>query len=312
MLVKKVLVTGASGFVGSHIVMRLLEAGFQVFSFTRKSQTKTEIPKVINVSVDYLDEPLLAYKLAEINPDCIIHLSSSRDRSSFADCQLHKFYDDVAADFNLIMASSKLSDITSFLYFGTADIYSDSGVLDAKSSVLPKNPYGLRKSMSISLLHSLARSQGFPAVCLVPSIIYGPGQKTDMFLPALIDSLLQNKRFSMSDGSQMRDYIYIKDLVDVVFKYINEPNLLCSGHTILLGSGEAISIKELALMIELLIGVDKDNLLDIGSIEQRSSQSQGYSYDMSESFELLDWKPKFSLHDGLAETIDFAKKVTHA
>ena len=312
MVVKKVLVTGGSGFVGSHLVRRLLEAGIEVFLFRRKPKEEIDSVKVTNVSVDYLNEPLITHELAEINPDCIIHLSSSRDRASFVNYQLPKFYDDVAADFNLIMASSKLPDLKSFLYFGTADIYSDEGVLNAKSPVLPKNPYGLRKSMCISLVNSLARSQNFPAVCLIPSIIYGPGQKTEMFLPALIDSLIKNQRFSMSDGNQMRDYIYVKDVVDVVLKHISELNLACLGRTILLGSGEAVSIKELALMVEPLIVVNKDSLLDIGSIEQRSRETKGYSFDMNESFELLDWKPKFSLHDGLLETIEHAKGAAHA
>jgi UDP-glucose 4-epimerase len=312
MVVKRVLVTGASGFVGNHIVMRLLDAGVQVFSFTRKPQAEMMSHKVTSASVDYLDEPLLTRKLAEIKPDCIVHLSSSRDRTSFANCQLINFYDDVAADVNLIMASSKLTELKSFIFFGTADIYSDDGVLNSKSPVLPKNPYGLRKSMGISLLSSLARSQGFPALCLIPSVIYGPAQQTDMFLPALIDSLLKNQKFSMTDGSQMRDYIYVRDIVDVVLNHINGPNLACVGRTILLGSGEAISIKKLAQMVEPLIGVNKDSLLDIGGIGQRSRESKGYSYDMNESFELLNWKPKFSLHDGLIETIDYAKNVTHA
>ena len=312
MVVKRVLVTGASGFVGSHIVMRLLEAGMEVFSFRRKSKVEIDSLKITNISVDYLNEPLLTHELAEINPDCIIHLSSSRDRASFENYQLHKFYDDVAADFNLIMASSKLTDLKSFLYFGTADIYSDDGVLNAKSPAVPKNPYGLRKSMGISLLNSLARSQDFPAVCLIPSIIYGPGQYPDMFLPGLIDSLVKNQRFSMSDGNQMRDYVYVKDLVDVVFKLIINPHPACLGRIILLGSGEAISIRELALKVEALMCLNKDSLLDIGAVEQRAGESKGYSYDMNESFELLDWKPQFSLHDGLVETIDYAKRVTHA
>ena len=311
MSAQKILVTGASGFVGSHIVMRLLKVGFQVFSLTRKSQTETDNPCITSVSVDYLDEPLLAHELAGIRPDCIIHLSSSRDRSSFANYQLDKFYADVAADFNLIMASSKLVDLKSFLYFGSADIFSDDGILNANSPILPKNPYGLRKSMGVSLLNSLARSQDFPALCLIPSIIYGPGQKTDMFLPALINSLLNNKKFFMSHGNQMRDYVYIKDVVDLVLKKINEPELTCSGRNILLGSGKSISIKELARLVEFLMGVGKENLIDIGSREKRSRQSKGYSFDMSESFDLLGWKPKFSLEEGLIETIDHAKRVMH-
>ena len=308
----KIIVSGGSGFVGQHLVRRLADLGCEIFIFTRDGTKISQDGDMQNILVSYVDEASLSQKLRQIEPDHIVHLSSSRDRKCFKDCSISQFNDDVAIDLNFIMASSRLQQLKSFIYFGTADIYLDDGVLSSKSPVLPKNPYGFRKSMGISLLNSLSRSQRFPSVCLVPSIIYGPGQKPDMFLPALIDSLIKNQRFAMSDGNQMRDYIYVKDVVDVIFECINKPNSVCFGRTILLGSGEAVSIKELALMVEPLIGVNKDSLLDIGSIEQRSRETKGYSFDMNESFELLDWKPKFSLHDGLLETIEHAKGVTHA
>jgi UDP-glucose 4-epimerase len=308
----KIIVSGGSGFVGQHLVRRLADLGCEIFIFTRDDTKISLDGDIKNILVSYLDESSLSQKLRQIEPDHIVHLSSSRDRVSFKDYSIPQFNDDVATDLNFIMACSRLQQLKSFIYFGTADIYSDDGVLTSKSPVVPKNPYGLRKSMGISLLSSLARSQGFPAVCLIPSVIYGPGQQSDMFLPALIGSLLKNQRFAMSDGNQLRDYIYVKDLVDVVLEHINKPNSLCFGRTILLGSGEAVSIRELALMVEHLINVSKDSLLDIGTVGQRARESKGYSYDMNESFELLDWKPKFSLHDGLLETIDHAKKGKYA
>ena len=308
----KIIVSGGSGFVGQHLVRRFADFGCEIFIFTRDDTKISQDGEVKNILVRYLDEYSLSQKLRQIEPDHIVHLSSSRDRKSFKDCSISQFNDDVATDLNFIMASSRLQQLKSFIYFGTADIYSCDGVINTNSPVLPKNPYGLRKSMGISLLSSLARFQGFPAVCLIPSIIYGPGQHTDMFLPALIDSLLKNQRFAMSDGNQLRDYIYVKDLVDVVLEHIDKPNSVCFGRTILLGSGEAVSIRDLALMVEHLINGSKDSLLNIGTVGQRAGKSKGYSYDMHESFDLLDWKPKISLHDGLVETIDYAKSVTHA
>jgi len=266
----KTIVSGGFGFVGHHLVKRLADLGSEIFIFTRDATKISQDGDIKNILVSYLDESSLSQNLRQIEPDHIVHLSSSRDRKCFKDCSISQFNDDVATDLNFIMASSRLQQLKSFIYVGTADIYSDDGVLNTKSPVLPKNPYGLRKSMGISLLNSLFRCQCFPSVCLVPSIIYGPGQKPDMFLPELIDSLIKNQRFSTSDGRQMRDYIFVRDIVDVLVKHINGPNLACLGRTILLGSGEAISIKELALMVEPLVGIKKESLLDIGTVEQRA------------------------------------------
>ena len=80
----------------------------------------------------------------------------------------------------------------------------------------------------------------------------------------------------------------------------------------MLGSGEAISIRDLALMVEALIGANSESLLDIGTMEPRVEESGGYFFDMSESFEFLSWSPKVSMHDGLMETIGYARNTTNA
>ena len=310
----KVVVTGGSGFVGRHLVKALLAVGFEVFVFTRGTVEVFTNIGLTTVMVDYSDIKMLAVTLVEINPNYIIHLSASRDRRDLNNNCINDINNSINSDINLITAATYLKQLSLFVYFGTADMYSceSGGKISLDSKVEPKNIYGLKKSVGKNLVESLFKTHGFPGVCLVPSVIYGPGQAPDMFLPALIDSLIKNQRFAMSDGNQMRDYIYVKDVVDVILERINKPNSVCFGRTILLGSGEAVSIKELALMVEPLIDVNRDSLLAIGTVEQRAGEPNGYSYDMNESFDLLDWKPKFSLHDGLIETVDYAKNVTHA
>lgn len=300
----RVLVTGATGFVASKLILVLVNLGHEVYASTRE-------PSVVTVpGVKVLSSINEAHFVKRVKPNIVFHLAASRNRVGLAD-DFSGVSSDIEKDWNLIKACVRLDTLEAFYYFGTADIFSTSEIeITTSSPRVPRNAYGLRKLASINLINGLWESYGFPAVTLIPSIIYGPGQKNDMFLSSLISALINQERFDMSSGSQLRDFVYVEDLIDFLAALITKDVTSSLGESFLLGGGNAISILDLAKATEQIIGVKNLNLLNIGGVETRIGDSKGYYFDTSRSKEELGWCPEHTLQDGLAETIKEAKKVT--
>ncbi len=308
----KIVITGGTGFVGRNLVKALLWEGYDVVVLSRQIDSSFYEADCPVIMVDYSDSAGLRNQLVNIDPNFIIHLGASRDRSSLEQVEVTALWRDVDSDINLILGSVNLKNLNLFIYFGTADMYTcePGKKIGLDNPIAPRNPYGLKKAIGKNLIESLYETNGFPGVCLVPSVIYGPGQAPDMFLPALIESMRRNEKFNMTEGSQFRDYIFVTDVVDAVVNLIVDKNKTRLGLTVLLGSDFSISIRELALLVSESFGKDCRHLLNFGAVKSQDSEDAGYSFDMSSSQHLLNWKAKVPLEMGIKLTLDHAGSYT--
>jgi len=308
----KVVVTGGTGFVGRYLTTSLLEEGYEVIIFSRKLNGEFQGVNCQFFRVDYSKPSSLQTNLEKINPSHIIHLASSRGRGNLFSISPGKITNHINSDINMIMAASKLPNLKLFTYFGTADMYTcqKEEKISIDSKVKPKNIYGLKKTIGKNLIENLFLAHNFPSVCLVPSVIYGPGQKVDMFLPALIEALILNKKFKMTDGQQFRDYIFVTDVVNAVVKLINNNGSGCFGKSLLLGSGSAVKIKDLAIKVASYFSENHRDLLQFGNLPYADLENNGYKFNTSQSKILLNWNSKISLEEGIKKTIDHAKNLT--
>ena len=307
----RIVITGGTGFVGRYLTLSLLQEGYEVIIFSRKSNYDLKVIDCPILSVDYSDPLALRNKLENINPTHIIHLASSRDRGNLYSTSPIQISNHINSDINLIMAAARLRNLKLFIYFGTADMYTcqKQEKISIESKVKPKNIYGLKKTIGKNLIENLFLAQNFPSVCLVPSVIYGPGQKTDMFLPALIEALISNKKFKMTEGLQFRDYIFVTDVVDAVIKLINKNGSNCLGLSLPLGMGSAIKIKDLALTVASYFSKHHRSLLQFGGLPYAEKEDNGYKFDIFKSRTILNWDPKISLETGIKKTINHAKEL---
>ncbi len=143
------------------------------------------------------------------------------------------------------------------------------------------------------------RSYGLSVVVLRPTIAYGPYQANDMFIPSLINSLISNKDFKMTKGNQLRDFIYISDLVDIILK-ISESNKY-NGEVFNVGSGKSLKIREIALAIAK--DLNKEHLLKLGSIPYRKNEVMKYTTSTNKIKKAFAWTPKVSFKKGIRLTI---------
>ena len=125
-----------------------------------------------------------------------------------------------------------------------------------------------------------------------------------MFLPSLIQALIDGLRFQMTAGEQTRDFIYIDDVVNSVIRSL-ESNSLRKGQIINISSGSPILVKILTKLVAQLIGKDSLQLIDFGTLDYRSGEALEYWALNSRANELLNWSPCMTLEGGLAKTIEY-------
>jgi UDP-glucose 4-epimerase len=166
--------------------------------------------------------------------------------------------------------------------------------------------YSLSKAAVTHLLQTLHRTHRCPAVVLRPSLAYGPGQGNDMFLPDLIRTLLAGRRFTMSEGDQTRDYVYIDDLIEAILLASARPAAM--GQVINISSGVPVPLKDVARLAARKIGPDAEGLLDLGSKDYRPNEIMEYVASHRLAEELLGWRPHTPLDDGLTTTVEYFRE----
>lgn len=300
---KKVLVTGASGFIGRHLCKSLHNEGLSVTGLVRRKSPSIDAPYaqvVANISEFFNLQKIVL----EVEPNYIVHLAAviGRDQNHQLDKKAYEF--NTIGSINLIQASQKCPILEKFLFLGSCDEYGDQGIpFEESLKEMPLSVYGASKLAVTQLLRVLARTEGFPSLILRPSVVFGPGQGENMFIPALIASLLRKERFLMSPGQQTRDFVFVGDLITAISAALRHKSDL--GDVVNISSGTTISIRDIAISISGLIGPDRSSLIDIGGIKYRENEVLDYSVLNGKARKLFDWEPCTALSHGLEKTIEY-------
>ncbi len=302
----KVLITGATGFIGHHLVRYLAASGALVHGVSRAGAPGFSEGQCFVCDVS--DRARVIEIIREVCPSYIFHLAANKARSAeikdFRQC----LDENVIGTLNLLEACQLSSCAPRFITLGTCEEYggADAPYFETMRES-PVSAYSYSKVAVTQLLQTFHRIHGFPAVMLRVSLAYGPGQSDGMFLPTLIRSLISGQRFAMSRGEQTRDYVYIDDVIAALFRAA-----VCSdatGQVINIVSGEPSRIVDVAKSVADLIGNRVETLLDIGKIKYRQGEAMNYWADRSKAKHLLGWEPIVTLRDGLARTVEYYRSI---
>jgi len=301
---KRVLVTGAGGFVGRHLCKALFEEGATVVGFVRSVVDNKYLSE--QYTVDILDEATIRQIIHAAQPELVVHLAANKSRGVDAVAYREGYETNLIGSLNLINACQDVSVLARFVFLGSTDEYGQLQVPFKESDKeAPIAAYGASKLAVTVLLKALSRSNGFPSVTLRPTIAYGPGQDDSMFLPALIRALVAGRNFDMSLGKQTRDYIYIDDLVQAIIQALVIPGL--RGDVINISSATPIRIDALAKMTANILGNGAEELLKFGAKDYRTGDVMQYWAANTLAKSLLGWSPTVSLEEGVQRTVDYFK-----
>lgn len=297
---KRILITGGSGFIGSHLVSQLVSQGESVAVISRTARSQSA--NVTTLVGDLRDKAFVHDAVQTFRPNVIFHLGGFKERSNSPEAFSAAIDVNISGTLNLLLAAGTLPSLDSVVTLGTASEYGQIATpYSERARERPMNPYAFSKQCVTHLCELFHATQGLPVVILRATMAYGPGQGTDMFVPALIGALLAGKTFPMTAGEQTRDYVFVTDVVQALLHAATMPQAV--GRVINIGGGQPVMIADLARMMERMVGTSGKVL--IGALPYRPGEAMDYSVDTSLGHQLLDWTPRVSLEKGLQVTINW-------
>lgn len=303
---RSALITGIAGFFGRALSSKLRSQGVTVTGIVR-NPAHMNLPEKTFCG-DIKDKAFIIDLVNKIRPEVVFHLAANKTRTGDIKAFRPCIEDNLIGTLNLAEICIGKPYIQRFVAIGACEEYGHSStpfLEDMRES--PVSAYSFSKTAATHLLQTLYRTHQLPVVVLRPALAYGPGQGTDMFLPALIHSLFEGKAFPMSYGQQTRDYVYIDDVIEAMILAATLPRLY--GKVINIGSCVPVLLKDMALLVARKIGAGAETLIEFGKKDYRPSEIMEYvaSYKAAERY--LRWKPHVSLDDGLTITIEHYRQI---
>lgn len=305
----KILVTGASGFIGSNLVPKLIKENHEVYCLLRYVSNRVpNLPSEANpVFCDLRDALDLKKIVKDVNPEIIIHLASA---SSVAYSHLHsqEVMDiNLLGTINLALAAKDVQNLWKFIFAGTSEEYGiqDSFPIKETAPLRPNQPYAISKVAADEYLNYLYTSSNFPCIISRAFNTFGRTDNFTFVTESIIVQMLKNLGVTLGNPNPKRDFLYVDDHVNAYVQMAKHPNILeklGSERAINFCSGNAITIEELACKIGVIIGYDNDR------IKWKYSYSRPTEIDILEGDNtkakmLLGWEPQTEIDRGLYLTV---------
>jgi len=312
---KTVLVTGAGGFIGSHLTEHLAAEGAQVRAFVHYNSrgdwgllTLLPAERMANVEVIAGDfRELSTIRQAMEGVSHVFHLGAL---IAIPYSYLHPaevIETNVIGTLNLLLAARDLG-VERLVHTSTSEVYGTAlrVPIDESHPLQGQSPYSASKIGADKITESFYRSYDLPVVTVRPFNTYGPRQSTRAVIPTIITQALTQDIVRLGNLDAKRDLTYVSDTVNGFLKAAQTPGV--EGQTFNLGVGAEISIGELARKIIALIGRPVEIELDPARLRPEKSEVQRLLSDNSLAREKLHWQPQVSFDEGLTLTIEWMRE----
>jgi NAD dependent epimerase/dehydratase len=315
---KRVLVTGAGGFIGSHLTEALLEICAEVRAFVHYNSRNDwglleELPSEAKSSIDVISADFRDYhavKHATRQVDIVFHLGASIGIPYSLTCPNDVVDTNVIGTLNVLKASLE-SEVSKVIHTSTSEVYGSAQYvpIDEKHPLCPQSPYAASKIAADKLAEAFYRSYNLSVSIIRPFNTFGPRQSLRAIIPTVITQLIDDKRVVVGNVEPRRDFTFVLDTVAGFIQMATKDGV--EGQTFNLGTRKDISIKELIVLISKLIGVVPVIEVDQARIRRNLVEVNRLLSDNSRATEILGWQPGYTLEEGLELTIEWLLSKKH-
>lgn len=300
---KKILITGATGFIGANLVRYFLKRQASVSILIRKTSDKWRIQDIIKkvsaYSVDLLDSQKLSRAILHIRPEIIFH-TAAYGGYIFQQHTKKILETNFIGTVNLVNACRNIN-FELFINTGSSSEYGIKSKAMAETDLLePLTDYGLSKAAATLYCQALAKREKRPIVTLRLFSPYGYYEEPSRLILSVIKACLKGESPKLSSPNSVRDFIFIEDVVNAYVKAVENKDK-AAGEIINIGYGKQVSINETVKSIIRLTGNTVQPEWE--SISNPRNEPVNWQADISKAGKKLDWQPKYDLERGLKKTI---------
>ena len=303
---KKLLVTGGAGFIGSEFVRKGVDRGYDVavidkLSYAGDRERLEEVSSRIGFyKVDITDRESVQQVFEQVKPDAVVHWAAEShvDRSIL---DASPFLDTNIKGTQALLDASRQTGIQTFINISTDEVYGDlgeEGQFYETTPLNPSSPYSVSKAAADMLGRAYQRTHGLPLMTVRPSNNYGPWQYPEKLIPVVVLKALGNERIPVyARGENVREWLHVSDCTDAVFHALEQGE---TGEIYNVGSGEEKKNIEVVKTILNILG-KPEGLIEF--VQDRPGHDFRYSLNSVKIQEKLGWKPKVHFREGIEKTV---------
>jgi dTDP-glucose 4,6-dehydratase len=312
----KILVTGAGGFIGSHLTEELVKEGEEVRAFVRYNSRDErglleDLPKDVLGQIEVIPGDLKdpdGLKKAVKGCSKVFHLGAL---IAIPYSYVHPFdfvQTNVIGTANLLNACLEVSALERIVHTSTSEVYGTAQYIpiDEKHPLQAQSPYAASKIAADKLAESYYLSFGLPIATIRPFNTFGPRQSLRAIIPTIISQAIGNKKIQLGNTKPRRDFLFVKDTVRG-FTQLGKCDEAI-GKVVNVGAGMDISVEELVEKILGLMGKRGEIEVEDRRIRPEKSEVMQLLSDTRLAKKLFQWAPRQTLEDGLRETTEWYQK----
>jgi dTDP-glucose 4,6-dehydratase len=311
---KKVLITGASGFIGSHTVESALDRGYSVIVFLRYNSTgyvgnlRFLGKKLKEIEIFWGDiRDFTSVLRAVKGVDYVIHLAAQISVPYSFQNPIDFAMNNVVGTTNILKASVECG-ISKFVYTSTSEIFGGSDEpLNEDSLRIPKSPYSASKVGADAMVKSFFYTYDLNTLILRPFNTFGPRQSIRALIPWIIYQGLRSEKVKLGNLEPKRDFTYVKDTVEGILLALEKETE--GGDEINLGTGRSFSVMEVVEVVSKVLG--KNLKVEVEEKFKRPKKAEVFNLiaDNSKAKRVLGWEPKWSFEEGVRETVEYVRSL---
>lgn len=290
------VITGAGGFIGTHCLKPLLARGFEVHAVDLKPP-RDHFPGVQWHTIDLFDPGQVASLMAELKPSHLLHLAWYAEPGAYWSSPENLRW--VHASLGLLQEFHRQSG-KRVVMAGTCAEYDwkQGHCSERMTPLIPSSLYGSCKHALQIILGAYATQTGLSSAWGRVFFLYGPGENPKRLVPSVIRALLRGEKARCTNGSQIRDFLYVKDVADAFIALLDSE---VTG-SVNIASGQPLALKD--LIYRIADHFERRDLVELGALKVKPDEPPILTADVTRLTQELGWQKKYKLDVGLKETIE--------